>query len=67
MVDANHLSGAWVVGASEGVDRDWLTRVLADNPAGNEDEGTPVVLVRPLRDGESAATAGSAAAARTAG
>ncbi|MEA2843933.1 MAG: hypothetical protein QOJ69_1604 [Actinomycetota bacterium] len=46
IVDANHSSGAWVVGASYGVDREWLCRALADNPAGNEDEQTPVVLVR---------------------
>ena len=46
VVDANHLAGAWVVGASEGVDRGWVERALNDNPAGNEDEQTPVVLVR---------------------
>jgi tetratricopeptide (TPR) repeat protein len=46
IVDANHRSGAWVVGASAGVDRAWLSRVLVDNPAGNEDEQTPVVIVR---------------------
>ena len=48
IVDANHLTGAWVVGASEGVDRPWLTAALMDNPAGNEDEQTPVVIVRRL-------------------
>jgi tetratricopeptide (TPR) repeat protein len=48
IVDANHRSGATVVGASAGVDRSWLVRVLADNPAGNEDEQTPVVIVRPF-------------------
>jgi tetratricopeptide (TPR) repeat protein len=48
IVDANHYSGAAVIGASEGVDRTWLSRALADNPAGNEDEQTPVVLVRRL-------------------
>jgi tetratricopeptide (TPR) repeat protein len=48
IVDANHQTGAWVVDASKGIDRDWLARALADNPAGNEDEQTPVVLVRPL-------------------
>jgi len=46
VVDANHRTGAWVVGASAGVDRSWLAQALADNPAGNEDEQTPVVLVR---------------------
>ncbi|HWC10544.1 MAG TPA: tetratricopeptide repeat protein, partial [Acidimicrobiales bacterium] len=45
VVDANHRTGAWVVGASAAVDRGWLARVLADNPAGNEDEQTPIVLV----------------------
>ena len=49
IVDANHLSGAWVVAASEGVDRDWLTAALNDNPAGNQDERTPVVIVRRTR------------------
>ena len=47
IVDANHLTGAWIVGASPGVDRHWLTEALDDNPAGNEDEQTPIVLVRP--------------------
>lgn len=48
VVDANHLTGAWVVGASRGVDRGWVERVLSDNPAGNEDEQTPIVLIRKL-------------------
>ena len=48
IVDANHRTGAWVVGASPGVDRGWVEAALADNPAGNEDEQTPVVLIRPL-------------------
>jgi tetratricopeptide (TPR) repeat protein len=48
IVDANHLTGAWVVGASPGVDERWVTAALMDNPAGNEDEQTPVVILRPL-------------------
>jgi len=48
IVDANHLSGAWVVAASTGVDREWLEAALNDNPAGNQDERTPVVIVRRL-------------------
>jgi tetratricopeptide (TPR) repeat protein len=46
IVDANHLSGAWVVAASPGIDRPWLEAALNDNPAGNQDERTPVVIVR---------------------
>ncbi len=67
VVDANHLTGAWVVGATPRVDRDWLTRVLADNPAGNEDEGTPVVLVRPLAPGDGRVGAGARARTATGG
>ena len=48
VVDANHLTGAWVVGSSPGVDNAWVTAALMDNPAGNEDEQTPVVILRPL-------------------
>lgn len=48
IVDANHLTGAWVVGASPGVDRKWVEKVLSDNPAGNEDEQTPIVLIRKI-------------------
>jgi tetratricopeptide (TPR) repeat protein len=55
VVDANHRTGAWVLAGSEGVDREWLARALADNPAGNEDERTPVVLVRRTAPGDSAA------------
>jgi len=48
VVDANHLSGAWAVGASPGVDRKWVEQALSDNPAGNEDEQTPVVILRKI-------------------
>lgn len=64
VVDANHLTGAWVLGGSRGVDREWLARALADNPAGNEDEQTPLVIVRPhpasLSGNGGAAQAGAA-------
>lgn len=56
IVDANHLNGAWVVGASPGVDEGWVRDALMDNPAGNEDEQTPVVILRPLGDREPAPT-----------
>ena len=46
IVDANHLSGAWVVAASDAIDKRWLEAALNDNPAGNQDERTPVVIVR---------------------
>jgi len=36
-----------VVGASAGVDHELVCAALKANPAGNGDESTPVVLIRP--------------------
>ncbi|MGB9832863.1 MAG: coenzyme F420-0:L-glutamate ligase [Caldisericum exile] len=46
IVDANELGRAWVVGKTENVNKEKLEKILSDNPAGNEDEGTPIVIVR---------------------
>ncbi len=46
IVDANDLGIAWAVGYSDGVDAKELERMMADNPAGNGEEQTPVVIVR---------------------
>ncbi|MBP7732279.1 MAG: coenzyme F420-0:L-glutamate ligase [Caldisericia bacterium] len=46
IVDANDLGIAWVVGATDGVDKKALEGWMADNPAGNEDDQTPVIIVR---------------------
>jgi tetratricopeptide (TPR) repeat protein len=48
VVDANNKTGAWLVGASSGTDRAIVESVLSDNPAGNEDEQTPIVLLKGL-------------------
>lgn len=48
VVDANSKTGAWVVASSPGVDVRAVEKALVDNPAGNEDEQTPIVLVRGL-------------------
>jgi tetratricopeptide (TPR) repeat protein len=55
IVDANHRTGAWVLAGSAGIDREWVAEALADNPAGNEDERTPVVIVRPLNGADAKA------------
>jgi hypothetical protein len=47
VVDANDKQIAWVIGASDGVDREFIETVLSDNPAGNEDQQTPIILIRP--------------------
>ncbi len=48
IVDANDLGIAWVVGYSRGVDPKDLERLMSDNPAGNQEQQTPVVVVRPV-------------------
>lgn len=46
IIDANDMGIAWAVGASKGVDRKELEQFMADNPAGNEDDQTPIIIVR---------------------
>jgi hypothetical protein len=46
VVDANDLEKAKVLGASRGVDRANVERALLDNPHGNGDEQTPVVVLK---------------------
>ncbi|MDX9719190.1 MAG: tetratricopeptide repeat protein [Myxococcota bacterium] len=56
IVDAHDLGLAWVVGASAGVDRAQVASFMVDNPAGNEDNQTPIILLR-----DAGAAAGSEA------
>jgi len=46
IVDANDLEKAKVLGASHGVNRSAVERALLDNPHGNGDEQTPVVVLK---------------------
>ncbi len=46
VVDANDLEKAKVLGASTGVDRETVERALLDNPHGNGDEQTPIVVLK---------------------
>lgn len=47
IVDVNDLYGAEIVASTGGVDEVWLKQALEDNPAGNDDSLTPVVVVMP--------------------
>ncbi len=47
VVDVNDLGRVKVLAASQGCDQELLHRALRPNPAGNADERTPLVLVRP--------------------
>jgi hypothetical protein len=47
VVDVNDLGRVKVLAASRGCDQELLQRALRSNPAGNANERTPLVLVRP--------------------
>ncbi|KAH7420380.1 hypothetical protein KP509_13G004900 [Ceratopteris richardii] len=49
IVDANNLGRVHILAASSKVEPDFLKRILTSNPAGNDDEQTPLVIVRPLK------------------
>lgn len=46
IVDANDLGEVHILAASERVNRQVLTGALRSNPAGNDDQQTPIVIVR---------------------
>ncbi|MEM9805415.1 MAG: F420-0:Gamma-glutamyl ligase [Cyanobacteria bacterium P01_D01_bin.56] len=47
IVDVNDLKAVKILAATPGTDLDLVTSALLDNPAGNADEQTPVVLIHP--------------------
>lgn len=47
IVDVNDLYGAEIIASTPGVDEKWLKRAMEDNPAGNDDSMTPIVVVIP--------------------
>ncbi len=47
IVDVNDLKAVKILAATPGADVDLITSALLDNPAGNADEQTPVVLIHP--------------------
>ncbi|MEO9170666.1 MAG: coenzyme F420-0:L-glutamate ligase [Candidatus Aquilonibacter sp.] len=53
VVDANDLEKAKVLGASNGIDRANVACALLDNPHGNGDEQTPIVVLKWREQGQS--------------
>jgi F420-0:gamma-glutamyl ligase-like protein len=41
--------GGWVMGASQGVDRDFIVKALKDNPLGQTTEQTPFGIIREIK------------------
>jgi hypothetical protein len=46
IVDVNDIGGSWVLGASNGIERNWVEAALKDNPLGQGTECTPMGLLR---------------------
>jgi hypothetical protein len=46
IVDVNDIGGSWVVGGSPGLDVRLVEEALRDNPAGQGDACTPIILLR---------------------
>jgi tetratricopeptide (TPR) repeat protein len=47
ILDANDLDIAWAVGCSNESLRSTIEQAMCDNPAGNGDQQTPIILLRP--------------------
>lgn len=47
IVDANDLKAVKILAATPGISLEFLEQALISNPAGNADEQTPLVLIRP--------------------
>ena len=48
IVDVNDIGGSWVVGGSSGLAAAVVEEAMRDNPAGQGDACTPVILIREL-------------------
>lgn len=46
IVDVNDLYGSEVIGSTKGIDRKEIAEFLIDNPQGNADEQTPILLIK---------------------
>lgn len=46
VMDVNDIGGSWVLGASEGIDRERLSSAMRDNPMGQGDQLTPFCILR---------------------
>ncbi|KQC12769.1 MAG: hypothetical protein APR63_01915 [Desulfuromonas sp. SDB] len=49
VMDINDIGGSWVLGASNDVDRELLSRIMLDNPMGQGKQMTPLCLLRKKR------------------
>lgn len=48
VMDINDIGGCWMIGGSSGIDKDFMEKVMIDNPQGQGDELTPICIVRKI-------------------
>jgi len=46
VMDINDIGGCWVIGGSDKIDKEFMEKVMKDNPQGQGDELTPLCIVR---------------------
>jgi hypothetical protein len=46
IMDINDIGGSWVIGHTKGVDKELLQKIMKDNPQGQNDELTPICIIR---------------------
>jgi hypothetical protein len=46
IVDVNDIGGSWALGASAGVNKSLVEKIMKDNPLGQSDEQTPIGIIR---------------------
>ncbi|MCS7249792.1 MAG: coenzyme F420-0:L-glutamate ligase [candidate division WOR-3 bacterium] len=49
IVDVNDIGGSWVIASSDRLNKTLVEKILKDNPAGQGDEMTPIVIIRELK------------------
>lgn len=49
IMDINDIGGCWLIGASKGVDKKFMEKVMKDNPQGQGAELTPICLIRAIK------------------
>lgn len=49
VMDINDIGGCWMIGGSDGIDKDFMEQVMKDNPQGQGDELTPICLIREIK------------------
>ena len=52
IMDINDIGGCWMIGGSNGVSKQFMEKVMIDNPQGQSDELTPICIVRKASDNE---------------